>query len=266
MRLQFRVGNGEFGDIYHLLATAVLLHSEDRKIAIKFVEFPNGEGLFSFLGVGIDIGFQGDAEPLGSTANVLLKRFYDGCLEGVEKAIRKAAQERHWPFPHLKMATPDPKLLIWQRSKDYKPYRNSSLRLLNQLVELCAGHATIPVVLGPQHGFPAAEELGDFWKEEFFSSDPKEDIAKQLWFIDTLFRFHGAVAQVGMMSGAMDGPAMIFGHKTIFLARHRDAAPRMLKVSMAVPNLIWQPIEYRGEFQKLSDAQLRELEGKIWPE
>ena len=62
----------------------------------------------------------------------------------------------------------------------------------------------------------------------------------------------------------MDGPAMCFGHKTVFLARYGDATPRMQKVSRAVPSLVWQRIEYKGDFEELTDAQLQKLEQNLW--
>ena len=267
MRLQFKVGNGEFGDVYHLLATAyLLLQCRKEKIAIKFDKFPAGEELFRFLSVDTnEYNPDPDIKPqhLSSTANILLKYFYPGCLESLAKTIIEAAQTKGWSFPYSELANTAPKLLIWQRNKEkHHPHRNSSKELLKQLVELCARHTTIPVVLGsPQHGLSGAKELGPFYEAPFFKD---QNIPKQLWFLDTLFRSYGAIANVGMMSGAMDGPTMLFGHKTVFLARHRDATPRMQKVSIAVPNLIWQQIEYEGCFQKLTDVQLQELEHNLW--
>jgi len=67
------------------------------------------------------------------------------------------------------------------------------------------------------------------------------------------------------MSGALDGPAMFFGHKTIFFAKHQDATPRMRKVSMVVPNLIWLQTEYFGDFRMLNRHQIEALEQLLWP-
>jgi hypothetical protein len=194
---------------------------------------------------------------------ILFKYFYSECLEELATKIRKLAKKEGWPFPCPELATPDPKLLIWQRKKtDHRPHRNSSTKLLEQLVDLCNRHTTTPVVLGPRRNLSGAIKLGQFYEECSFFKE--FSIPKQLWFFDELFRSYGAIASVGMMSGAMDGPAMLFEHKTVFLARHRDATPRMQKVSMVVPNLIWQRIEYEGNFQQLTDAQLQKLEQNIW--
>lgn len=67
------------------------------------------------------------------------------------------------------------------------------------------------------------------------------------------------------MSGAMDGAAMFFGHKTIFFARKRDASPRMAKVSKAILGLTWLDTEYNEFLAELNERQMSELEARIWP-
>jgi len=267
MALQIEIGNGEFGEVYHLLTAAYLLQerspSDRAAIGIRFVKFDRGRELFDFLEVKVfePVGKCGDKPR--ATANVIHEYFHDGCLEKLAEAIREAGKNQGWDFPYPSLATADRKLIIWQRNKEYKPQRNSSVKLVEQLVDLCRLHDTIPVVLGARRGLTGAAELGAFYDENPFFSE--RSIPKQLWFIDQLFRSYGALANVGMMSASMDGPAMIFGHKTVYFARHRDATPRMQKVSIAVPNLVWQRVEYEGSFQKLSDAQLRDLEQNVWP-
>ena len=264
MALQFKVGNGEFGEVYHLVTAAHLLQKKGEKLAICFEDFKAGEELFNFLSVErAEYRSDADAQHLGETANIIFDHFYPDCLENLAKSIMVAARKAHWSFPYPRLAFTNPKLIIWQRGKEWMPHRNSSRRLLEQLVGLCARHKTIPVVLGEEpEGITGAEELGRFFENNFFGSGLS--IPKQLWFFDQLFCSYGAIAQVGMMSGAMDGPAIFFRHKTVFLARHRDATPRMQKVWIVVPNLIWQPIEYEGRFQELTDAQLQILEQNLW--
>lgn len=268
MRAQFKLGKDSFGEAYHLLAAAfLLLQRRGEEIAIKF-ENPAGEDLFDFLKVRRAIyDPQVGHWRLPLTANIIFEYFHPRCLNPLACRIRKVAQKECWSFPCPQLATTNPKLLIWHRSKDYKKHRNSSKGLLEQLVELCARHKTDPLVIGrclPTLP-PGVVKLGEFYTHDFFKVNSiVNSIPKQLWFLDTLFRCHKAIANVGMMSGAMDGPTMLFGHKTVFLARHSDATPRMRKVSMAVPNLIWQQIEYEDHFQKLTDAQLQDLERNLW--
>jgi len=264
MTLQFKIGNGEFGEVYHLLAIVHLLQRVKQKVAICFENFSDGEELFRFLSVDIaECNPSLQNEHLSSTANILHKYFFAGCLESLATTIRRVAEDEGWSFPYPgELETPAPKLVIWQREKEYRSYRNSSRQLLEQLVDLCKRHATIPVLLGTPRGLSGAIELGNFYELPFFKN--RASIPKQLWFLDRLFRSYGTIAQVGMMSGAMDGPAMLFGHKTVFLARHRDATPRMQKVSITVPNLIWQHIEYQDDFQMLTGAHLQKLEQNLW--
>jgi len=263
MALQFKVGNGEFGEVYHLLATAYLLQRVKQEIAICFKNFPAGEELFRFLLVNtVAYNPAAKPKPLPSTADIIQKHFSPGCLESLATTIRQAAVSKGWPFPYKELATQDPKLVIWQREKTFQDHRNSSRRLVEQLVSRCSRHRTIPVVIGKPCRLPDAIDLGHFYCDNFFKTN--DTIPKQLWFFDMLFRSYGAIAQVGMMSGALDGPAMLFGHKSVFLARPRDANPRMAKVSAAVPNLIWQQIEYNGTFHGLTDAQLQKLEQNLW--
>lgn len=80
-----------------------------------------------------------------------------------------------------------------------------------------------------------------------------------------LFTAFGGKASVGMMSGAMDGAAMFFSHKTIFFARERDASPRMAKVAMTIPGLNWMRTEYTEFLSALNEQQLYELDELIWP-
>ncbi len=263
MTLQFEVGDGEFGEVYHLMATAYLLQQINQEIAICFKNFPDGEELFQFLSIDIvkynpAAGFS----PLPSTTNILQKHFSPGCLENLASIIRKSAQNKGWSFPYPELANKESKLLIWYRNKGYKKQRNCSVKMLEQLVDLCEHNATTPIILCHPPGLHGAIGLGEFYNNSFFKEG--DSIAKQLWFFDMLFRSYGAIAQVVMMSGAMDGPNMLFGHKTVNLAKDRDAKPRLQKLIKAVPNFIWLPIEFNGNFEKLSAVELKELERKLW--
>jgi len=265
MKLQFRVGNGEFGEVYHLAVTSYLLRAAGEQLAVKFVNFPEGEEFFKFLKIETaSVAFEAGWQPLPITAKIILEHFYGGCLKPLADVIVETAQKEGRAVPYPELLTPGPKLLIWQRDKKgHDEHRNSTRLLLEQLVGLCHRHKTAPVVVvGPHYGLSAAPKWEDFYRHDFFKVN---SIAKQLWFIHELFRSNGAIANVGMMSGAMDGPTMFFGRKAVYLARHEDATPRMQKVSIAVPNLIWQRIDYEGRFQKLTDGQLGELERNLWP-
>jgi len=139
------------------------------------------------------------------------------------------------------------------RRPDTSPFTRN---LLSQLVTLCHSLGIKPVVIGESIEDNHSHNLGDFYKDPFFLGT--HNIAKQLFFFDTLFRSHGGVAHIGMMSGAMDGPALLLSHNVIFLAK-REHVRRMEKVSKVVPNLHWQQVSYRKSFRDLSDSELDEL-------
>src|ERR1700675_1028603 len=95
-RFQFVVGKGEFGDIYHLLATACLLTQES--IAIKFEDFEKGEQFFRLLGIryeNLDKELDGKTR-LRETANVISEHFCAECMDPIARAIASIAKEKRW--------------------------------------------------------------------------------------------------------------------------------------------------------------------------
>ena len=109
-------------------------------------------------------------------------------------------------------------------------------------------------------------DLGEFWNDPFFKNQD-HFYFRQLWFQHSLFNCCNVKASLGMMSGAIDGAAMFFGHKTIFFACEEDAKPRMTKVASVVPGLNWFPIvqDMQGEkpIDQLTDQQAASLQSMI---
>lgn len=269
MSLRFKLPKA-FGEAYHLAVAAYLRHRQGEKIAVDFRGRKDAEDLFRFLGVET-LPYDstlGPKKKMKETVKIFAKQFKPGCLDDLATIIRSEAHEREWPFPYDELKSSTPKLLIWQRN-DSKHWvgRNSTQELVEQLVGLCDRRKAEAVILtGPVHGLANAFEFntptGDFYNHPFF--EKSDTIPKQLWFLDTLFRCHGAIASVGMMSGALDGPAMFFGRKTVYFARRDAAEKRMEKVSKKVTNLIWQPIAYKEKFERLSSTELEELKHRLW--
>jgi hypothetical protein len=263
--LQFETDKKEFGEIYHLLAAARICLKQGVSISINFNDSEYGKEFFHFLDVDVYPPIPGIKKThLAETSNIILHGFYADLLKDDEERIEKESALANWEFKWKKLCSPKKKLLIWQRDKcDHEKERNSTVELLKQLLCLCSKNDTQAVIEGTRNSLESAEEIGKFYcEDDFFNSN---SIAKQLWFINRLFTSCNVIASVGMMSGALDGPAMIYGHKTVFLARHKDATPRMRKVSESVPNLIWLPIEYQGKFTKLTTQQIDDLEKILWP-
>jgi hypothetical protein len=270
MKNHFTVGNNSVGEIYHLAMHAIAMEQEGTPIEVKFLKPHNHTALDFFSDLEISYIAPGrdsknslskrDLTPAGIEKAV---KKYSNVLKEKSKAILKLSNDEGWKFPFPQLLTPDLKVLLWQRNSTYKPERNSSIVLLKQLAELAGSKGCIPIIIGVQRGIQGAIEIGNFWEHDFFRSG--HNLAKQLWFQHILFADCGTKASVGMMSGAMDGAAMFFGHKTIFFAKDADAKPRMSKVSSVVPGLMWFPAEFDKFLSRLNDQQIQHLVAMIFP-
>ena len=121
MEYQFEIGNGEFGEIYHLAAAAFLLGQINKQIAVRFSDFPAGEEFFRFLSIETSQWESGmKRSHLPSTADVIRDHFRPGCLNGLVAAIRRLAQKDNWHFPFPELANGQQKVVIWQRNKNYQ--------------------------------------------------------------------------------------------------------------------------------------------------
>jgi hypothetical protein len=259
--MKFEISNCAFGEIYH----AAFAYKLETSVTLEFKDFPIGKHFFEefFEEKKREPDPKEAPKPLGETANIIRDRYHEGIRQEIAEKILRRADSENWQLPHSfrNLINTEPKVLLWHRNKQYKSHRNSGTMLINQLAELCRKHSTLPILVGPLLPAHNCHELGEFWTDGFFN---EHSIAKQLWCINRLFERGGGIANVGVMSGAMDGSAMVFGHKTVFLARHADATPRMQKVTASVPNLIWQQIDFTGNLVRLNDSDLSAVERRIW--
>jgi hypothetical protein len=264
----FKLGKNSFGEIYHVAMHGILIPEGERdKFWVKLDDLQKYSICEFFDDLGIEYKVLNkqkvDFREKTETADTISQKFDREIIDKVNKRIYNIQSVKNWKFPFADLATPDPKILIWQRNILYKPKRNSSVSLVRQLAEMAAKRGVLPVIIGPNQNIEGSYTLGDFHEDAFFKSG--HSVCKQLWFQHMLFTHFGVKASVGMMSGGMDGAAMFFGHKTIFFARKSDASPRMVKVANAIPGLHWFETEYDEYLAKLNDRQLNELEEKIWP-
>lgn len=260
--MHFRVGNGEFGEIYHVACACCL----DESVTVTFDNCQIGKDFFDTVGLNgrIQQCEEGGPSHLGESAKVIRDHYCNDRIRPVGEAIHDKAQTERWSYPPAirELLTNDPKLLLWHRTRAYQSHRNSSVALIEQLIELSRDHHTIPVIIGDSTiRNSGCIELVRYWDDAFFNTD---SIAKQLWCLEALFQHGNALASLGPMSGAMDGPAMFFGRRTVFLARHSDATPRMRQVCAGVPNLMWQQVEYSSALSTLSAMDLSAVERRIW--
>lgn len=269
--MKYKVGPKEFGEVYHVAVAATLddsvkIYCYDYIQAMSFLnEFvlPDGRNAaVSFNSERLD--------HLSSTANIISNKYYPGCMDAVINRINKRAEEQGWTIPDLFKSVidcKDDKILIWQRNKnDHATHRNSTNDFISQIAEICNLNNAKAVLVGENSELVGNNGssiifVNNFWTDQFYETD---STAKQLWTINQLYLRHSVKASVGMMSGAIDGPAMFYGNKTIFIARQEDATPRMQKIGASIPNLIWLRSEYYNNFTKLSAYDENTLKAILW--
>ena len=269
--MKYKVCSKEFGEVYHVacaawLDSSVEVHCYKYKKAQCFLNnfvLPDGREAFnSWSDKRLD--------HLATTSHVISKRFFYGCMKAIVDEIELRAKQESWVLPadFDKLNGIDKKkILIWFRNKkDHASHRNSTKELIVQIQDLCKENNSAAVLLSSVkdellNGINDIIRVNDYWDHEFYN---KNSIAKQLWTINQLFENHNVLASVGMMSGAMDGPAMFYGNKTIFIARHKDATPRMQRITASIPNLIWLQAEFTDKFKALSEHDKEKLGNMIW--
>lgn len=263
---QFVIGNGEFGETYHL---AVARACYGKKIKIVILNDDNAEEFISLLGYSYSIETEEPKEKshLSVTANIIQESYHEGIGETIFKRIKKIAKTEKWKLPDSfgPFISPNPKVLLWVRNRpDWKPERNMSSDALNALITMCQKNGTIPVLVGGSLiGVDCIQNtLGEYWKDEFFTSS--NSIAKQLWTINELYEKCNVIATIGMMSGAIDGIPMILNKKMVFYARKSDVCPRMSKVNSVVPNMHWVNISFSQTFESLMADDLLTTQKIIW--
>jgi len=157
----------------------------------------------------------------------------------------------------------DHKVLIWIRQrKCYEEHRNITLHAVSQLKELAKKMERFPVCVGHNIDGLQKEEsdLVEFWRDCPF--DNEKGIFLQLYMYQLLNEKPKSLVSVGMMSGAMDGPAFI-GVPTIWFAKECIAKMRMKQLVDIVPKFQWLPIQYTGRFERLSCCELAELRQRL---
>jgi hypothetical protein len=123
------------------------------------------------------------------------------------------------------------RVLIWNRCRrDYRPRRNTTAALREQLCQLARDSGLCPIIVGSPISDPrSSENLTALWEVAGLESH-----MSQLAFYDHLQSTCNVVASVGNLSAAMDGSALL-GLPTMYLER-RPGSPRMEKWIDVVPN------------------------------
>lgn len=260
------------GEAYHIAMHGLLLAPEDAsKFGIIPAEGKKESNLFEFLDDLRIHYWKGRIcsrrMGLSETANTIFLRWHRDQVASKRWIIEGLARDNDWqnPFEYVLSLEKRRKVLIWERPEDtkYESWRNSKRSLTDQMIEMLEANDIAPVLIGAKRASKNAINLGQFWGRRFFKSG--HCLCKQLWFVNDLFQNHQVIASIGMMSGGMDGAALFFGRKTIFIARDLDAKPRMAKVASVVPGMHWLSVDYGNEkgLERLPKEKLDELKTLI---
>ncbi len=258
------------GEAYHIAMHGLLISPEERSHFGIIPEKGHDEkNLFELLR-DLQINYWTDKTcsrkmGLSETANTIFLRYHRDQVNAKRWIIEGMARDQGWKNPFKKQFRSDkPKVLIWQRPETMKfeHWRNTKPTLTQQMIGMLQSSDITPILIGPKVYDSSCINLGDFWTDGFFQNG--HNLCKQLWFQHDLFQNYNVQASIGMMSGGMDGAALFFGHKTIFIARESDAKPRMAKVASVVPGMNWLRVEYPDTgLDKLPQEKLSELHGFI---
>ncbi len=126
------------------------------------------------------------------------------------------------------------KVLLWVRTGDHDPQRNTCFHELRRLSGLVVNAGLTPVFFGDAVPAdlvpPNAVNLALCWKEPLFQGP--EMRRAQLQLFEELRCRHGLVGQIGVTTAGMDGPALM-GLPTLYLTREPNV--RLGKWVGAVP-------------------------------
>lgn len=147
-------------------------------------------------------------------------------------------------------------MLIWIRDvKKYQKYRNITLDAVKQLKSIAKARGMLPVCIGNKMNGLQIEDtdLIEFYNDSLFQK--QKLIFLELCMFNELNKISESLVSVGMMSGAMDGPAFI-GVSTIWVARNKNAR-RMKKFVPVVHRFKHAPIKYLRKFKRFSEEELK---------
>jgi hypothetical protein len=262
-------GFKEFGEVYHVVVSKQI----DRQLEPTFKNFDDGKDFYDLF--NFEQAEKGKASELKlpETANWISERFNSSIQQKLRSKLLTAAEQAGWekdlPVNLKKFWDPKPKVLIWLRNQTkWHPERNISVMAAKQLANLCHEKKAQPVYIGNKKDFgtnlPSKGHLRGFYETNEIKWFENQSIAKQLWYLDSLYERGGVIASVGMMSGAMDGLPMICNQKVVFLAKKEDIEPRMRKVTGKVPAMEWVELVFDGNFEMLSESELLDIDRRIW--
>ncbi|TAL29760.1 MAG: hypothetical protein EPN93_20695 [Spirochaetes bacterium] len=259
--MKFICGNDEFGEFYHLAVAGILAKLAGIEFSVYVDNCEMGKHFLKGIGIEIDTSSPGKTEKshLGETAQIIFSHYHTGAMKKITDKINEKAKDGKWESvvesKFTDLLSTDKKILIWIRKKTYCSHRNTNDDGIISLLKWCNENNLCPITIGEK--IDGVKSIDKFYENDFYKEDC---VFKQLYSLDYLYKNCNVMASLGVMSGAMDGQALIYNNKVIFWARESDAKPRMNKVSSIVPGLIWVPLEYTNKFPPFREGDLAELE------
>lgn len=289
------LGNDEFGEVFH----AALAMIYDPNLHIEIEAGRRQQMFWSFLDGVIQATYQFDARTYSKLERVHLGRQVHAKvadsrkISKTTKIITKNA--RIDPTPVILMlqrlmvrvydgwianklgqdgaARATKRILIWIRNDaNNDPVRNTTLDRLRAFAAIATELGCQPIYVGAQPGFPIPDGANHLI--EFYNDFPGNDtILDQLCMFKVLRDKFNVVAQIGMQSGGMDGPAFFVSLPTASMVFHSkfQRTPRLSQVGglSHYHTFTWSDTANRpvpqggGETFRTFDAQLAQIKAAL---
>jgi len=127
-------------------------------------------------------------------------------------------QDKQGELPPTSPLKQEQKVLLWVRISGHDPHRNTSFAELAQLAQLLVDAGITPIYFGDQIPedalMPPGVDLTLCWKEPLFQG--LDQRRAQLHLFEVLRQKHELIAQIGVTTAGMDGPALM-GLPTFYL-------------------------------------------------
>jgi hypothetical protein len=260
------LGNSEFGEVYH--AGLAMLYDPQLHIEIE----PGSRQVIfaSFLDAVTQAAYQFDPNVYSNIGRVSIGRAAVGQVKN-ERKISKTTKvitrnEKVDPAPAIHLlqrlmtyrcegfiasrlgeattsGVAQKRILIWIRNEPHnEPARNTTPPRLEGFLSIVRRLNCQPVLVGAKPNFALPSGIGNLI--EFYTEFPGPDtILNQLAMFKLLKEKFSVVAQLGMQSGGMDGPAFFLGIPTASLVFHAkwQRTPRLSQVRglSAYRTFIW---------------------------
>jgi hypothetical protein len=284
------LGNDEFGEVYH----AALAMIYDPNLHIEIEAGRRQQIFWSFLDAVIQATYQYDARTYSNIDRVHLGKQVTGKvaddrkISKTTKVITRHARVDPAPviftLQRLMVRVYDgwianklgsdgaagaKKILVWIRNDaNNEPIRNTTPERLRAFAGIATDLGCQPIYVGAQPGFPLPGRATHL--VEFYNDFPGNDtVLDQLAMFKVLRDKFNVVAQIGMQSGGMDGPAFFVSIPTASLVFHSkfQRTPRLSQVGglSHYHTFPWSDTANRpvpqggGEIFRTFDAQIAQI-------